>query len=40
MQNPDITETFLPDMHDCGVLHPNEAGYKRMGESIDLNLFK
>jgi len=25
MQNPDIPETVLPDMHNCGVLHVNEV---------------
>jgi lysophospholipase L1-like esterase len=40
MQSPDAPATILPNMHDGDFLHPNEAGYKRMGESIDLNLFK
>jgi lysophospholipase L1-like esterase len=40
MQNPDAPATILSDMHDGDFLHPNQAGYKRMGESIDLNLFK
>ncbi|WP_125721328.1 SGNH/GDSL hydrolase family protein [Flavobacterium ustbae] len=33
-------KTILPDMHDGDFLHPNELGYRRMGEVIDLNLFK
>lgn len=28
------------DLHDNDFLHPNEAGYKTMGDFIDLNLFK
>jgi len=40
MQTPDAPTTILPDIHDGDFLHPNQAGYKKMGESIDLNLFK
>jgi len=40
MENPSAPKTILPDMHDNDFLHPNEAGHKRLGESIDLNLFK
>lgn len=36
----EVPGVILTDMHDNDYLHPNEAGYKRMGESIDLNLFK
>lgn len=36
-ENPEV---ILNDMHDNDYLHPNEAGYKRMGESVDINLFK
>lgn len=39
MQNPENVRTILSDMHDNDFLHPNEAGYRRMGESIDLSLF-
>lgn len=39
MQNPGDMKTILPDMHDGDFLHPNEAGYKRMGEGINLSLF-
>lgn len=40
MKNPDNPQTILSDMHDNDFLHPNEAGYKRMGDSIDLDLFR
>lgn len=36
-ENPEV---ILSNMHDNDYLHPNEAGYKRMGESVDINLFK
>lgn len=34
------SKTILSNMHDNDFLHPNELGYRRMGEVIDLNLFK
>lgn len=34
------SKTILSNMHDGDFLHPNELGYKRMGETIDLGLFK
>jgi len=34
------SKTILSNMHDKDFLHPNELGYRRMGEAIDLNLFK
>jgi lysophospholipase L1-like esterase len=34
------SKTILSDMHDGDFLHPNELGYRRMGEAIDLELFK
>ncbi len=40
MQNPNELDTMHPDLHDNDFLHPNEEGYKKMGESVDLNLFK
>ena len=40
MRNPNDVKTILSDMHDGDFLHPNEAGYKRMGENLDLGLFK
>ncbi|WP_294962024.1 SGNH/GDSL hydrolase family protein [uncultured Flavobacterium sp.] len=33
-------KTILANMHDGDFLHPNELGYQRMGNAIDLNLFK
>lgn len=36
----EVPGVILTDMHDNDYLHPNEAGYKRMGDFIDLNLFK
>lgn len=36
----DVPGVILTDLHDNDYLHPNEAGYKRMGDFIDLNLFK
>lgn len=40
MRNPEQTNTLLEALHTGDFLHPNEAGYKKMGESIDVNLFK
>lgn len=34
------SKTILSDIHDNDFLHPNQLGYKRMGEMIDLELFK
>lgn len=34
------SKTILSNMHDNDFLHPNQLGYKRMGEAIDLDLFK
>jgi lysophospholipase L1-like esterase len=34
------SRTILSNMHDGDFLHPNELGYKRMGEAIDLGLFE
>jgi len=34
------SKTILSNMHDGDFLHPNEAGYQRMGEAVDLDLFK
>lgn len=39
-RDPAKPTTFLP-AYDCGDhLHPNDAGYKAMGEAIDLALFR
>jgi len=34
------SKTILSNMHDNDFLHPNELGYKRMGDVIDIELFK
>jgi lysophospholipase L1-like esterase len=38
-RDPAHPETFLPAYDSGDHLHPNDAGYKAMGESIDLKLF-
>lgn len=40
MVSEEGSKTILSNMHDGDFLHPNEAGYLRMGEAVDLNLFK
>jgi len=40
MSDPQEPKALLPNMHSGDFLHPNEAGYKVMGEFIDLKLFK
>ncbi len=40
MQNPENPLTLLPDAHTGDYLHPNEAGYRLMGEFVDLKLFE
>jgi lysophospholipase L1-like esterase len=40
LQNPADTLTILPIAHSGDFLHPNEAGYKMMGEAVDLKLFE
>ncbi|WP_343613906.1 SGNH/GDSL hydrolase family protein [Flavobacterium sp.] len=40
MASKEDAKTILANMHDGDFLHPNELGYQRMGEVIDLNLFK
>ncbi|WP_291854984.1 SGNH/GDSL hydrolase family protein [Marinilabilia sp.] len=40
MRNPEDTLTIKSDLHDGDFLHPNEEGYVKMGESIDLELFR
>lgn len=39
MRHPGDIKKISPGWHDGDWLHPNQAGYKKMGESIDLNLF-
>jgi lysophospholipase L1-like esterase len=40
MQNPEEPLTILPTAHSGDFLHPNETGYRMMGEAIDLKLFE
>ena len=40
MRNPEDPSSLLPNVHDKDWLHPNELGYKLMGEAIDLKLFE
>lgn len=40
MQDPQNIINLLPEVQTGDFLHPNELGYKKMGESIDLRLFK
>ncbi|MDP5200261.1 SGNH/GDSL hydrolase family protein [Flavobacterium sp. DG2-3] len=40
MSSETDSKTILSNMHDGDFLHPNELGYQRMGEAIDLNLLK
>lgn len=40
LQNPEDTLTILPAAHSGDFLHPNETGYKMMGEAIDMKLFE
>ena len=39
-RDPNNPKMFLPAYDSCDHLHPNDAGYKAMAESIDLALFK
>lgn len=39
LMESDEAGVILPGMHDGDHLHPNEAGYKRMGEFVPLDLF-
>jgi lysophospholipase L1-like esterase len=38
-RDPAKPDTFLPDADSGDHLHPKDAGYKMMGDSIDLKLF-
>jgi hypothetical protein len=40
MRNPENTLTIMPAAHSGDFLHPNETGYKMMGDAIDLKLFE
>ncbi|WP_394803698.1 SGNH/GDSL hydrolase family protein [Niabella hibiscisoli] len=39
MRDTNETQKIGSDWHNGDWLHPNQAGYKKMGEAIDLNLF-
>jgi lysophospholipase L1-like esterase len=39
VRDPDHPDTFLPSDDPGDHLHPNDAGYKAMGDAIDLKLF-
>jgi lysophospholipase L1-like esterase len=39
-RDPDDPKKFLERYDSCDYLHPNDAGYKAMGDAIDLALFK
>jgi lysophospholipase L1-like esterase len=39
VRDPDHPDTFLPGYQPGDHLHPNDAGYKVMGDAIDLKLF-
>jgi lysophospholipase L1-like esterase len=40
MRNPEDSTLLLPDVHTGDFLHPNEEGYKIMGEWVDLSIFE
>jgi lysophospholipase L1-like esterase len=40
MIDPNEPKALSPDLHSGDFLHPNEAGYAKMGEFIDLKLFE
>ncbi len=40
LENPEEPLTIIPNAHTGDFLHPNEYGYKMMGEYIDLKLFE
>ena len=40
MTDPNNSKAMLPDLQSGDFLHPNEAGYKQMGEAIDMKLFE
>jgi lysophospholipase L1-like esterase len=39
-RDPNNPRMFLPAYDSCDHLHPNDAGYKAMAESIDLAMFR
>ncbi|MUK90089.1 SGNH/GDSL hydrolase family protein [Ornithinibacillus sp. L9] len=40
VRNPDSPKRFLPRYDSGDHLHPNDAGYKKMTEAVDLRLFE
>ncbi|SFF79825.1 Lysophospholipase L1 [Halobacillus alkaliphilus] len=40
MRDPDNPKRYLPKYDSGDHLHPNDLGYKKMAESIDLSMFK
>jgi len=40
MVSEEGSKTISSNLHDGDFLHPNESGYLRMGEVVDLDLFK
>ncbi|HET7732269.1 MAG TPA: SGNH/GDSL hydrolase family protein, partial [Paludibacter sp.] len=40
MRNPEDLRTILPNVHDGDFLHPNQLGYRTMGEFVDLKIFE
>ena len=40
MRDPNDIISLIPSLQSGDFLHPNEPGYKTMGEAIDLSLFK
>jgi lysophospholipase L1-like esterase len=40
IRDPAQPTKFIPAFNSGDNLHPNDAGYKAMGEAIDLGLFK
>jgi lysophospholipase L1-like esterase len=40
LRDPEDTLCLLPAAHSGDFLHPNEEGYKIMGEAVDLKLFR
>ncbi|ASF38053.1 hypothetical protein CEH05_02600 [Halobacillus halophilus] len=40
VRDPDHPKRYLPEYDSGDHLHPNDLGYKKMAESIDLSMFK
>ena len=40
VQDPSNPRVFVPAYDSGDHLHPNDAGYEKMGEFIDLSLFR